>query len=249
MPGWGSAVYSDWVEISRDGAHVRKALIIAPIVLLTGVHWAQAQMFGPRALGGASTGRQPGPGQQPVSQPSPPTGNPATNTMLGLENAIDVGMSRFMRENRGAGAFVGRDAFDTSFVGSMQSMNAGAIESAVDSLIVAPPPNVNRGRPDPSLTRPGPYRPRLSIAFPVTGQGSTVVAERLETQVGRSLNERLDQSIQVEVRGRRAILSGVVASAHDRALAEQLVLLEPGVSEVENLLETRPSDSPAEQAP
>jgi hypothetical protein len=171
--------------------------------------------------------------------------------MLGLESAFDAGLSRFLRENRGAGAFVGRDPRDVGgFIGAAQSTNAGNIESAVDSLVVPPPPNVNRVQPDPAINRPGPYRPRLSLGFaPTAPQASTEVAERLRLQLGRTLNDRLGPSIRVAVEGRRAILSGEVASAHDRILAEELVRLEPGISEVVNRLEARPSDRLVEPAP
>jgi hypothetical protein len=42
---------------------------------------------------------------------------------------------------------------------------------------------------------------------------------------------------QVEMQGRTAILRGVVASAHDRDLAERVVRLEATVDQVQNLIE------------
>lgn len=55
---------------------------------------------------------------------------------------------------------------------------------------------------------------------------------------------------QVTVRGDTAILQGVVATEHDRDLAEQLVRMEPGIAQVENLLTVGPSaGNPASGAP
>ena len=42
--------------------------------------------------------------------------------------------------------------------------------------------------------------------------------------------------MQVSLAGRKAVLKGAVKTAHDRVLAEQLLLLEPGVSDVVNQL-------------
>ena len=58
---------------------------------------------------------------------------------------------------------------------------------------------------------------------------------------------------QVVIHGRTAVLRGVVATAHDRDLAEQVVRLEPGIEQVQNLLvvaanSTKPAKQP-EAAP
>ena len=56
--------------------------------------------------------------------------------------------------------------------------------------------------------------------------------------------------MEVTIEGATAILRGVVATEHDRVLAERVAKLEPGVRQVENLLTLAPpSESPSTQPP
>jgi len=55
--------------------------------------------------------------------------------------------------------------------------------------------------------------------------------------------------VEVSVQGGTAVLRGVVATPHDRALAEQLVLLEPGIVRVTNELQVSPQGATLGKAP
>ena len=60
---------------------------------------------------------------------------------------------------------------------------------------------------------------------------------RLTQRLNRSASVQPEGPVEVEVRGRVAILRGLVATDHARDLAAQLVLLEPGVDQVDNQLQ------------
>ena len=57
----------------------------------------------------------------------------------------------------------------------------------------------------------------------------------LEQRMGRVLEA---SAVEIRLQGRTAVLRGSVATDHDRAVAEQLALLEPGISFVRNELST-----------
>jgi hypothetical protein len=201
---------------------------------------ASAQMFGPRTLGG-SLSRQPQPGTAP--QPSPSAGAMSGNPNANLLNSFETGMARFFRENRDRSSFVGRDRRDVQgFVGMTQAENVGPIESATGNLRIQQSPEVNRRMREPTTSRPAPYRPRLSLGF--NAPRPAALEKALAGRLDRSLGSRLQAPVGVRLEGRTAILEGEVASEHDRALAAQLMLLEPGVSRVENRLQVAGSSPP-----
>ena len=76
-------------------------------------------------------------------------------------------------------------------------------------------------------------------------------------QLGSIVMDRLAKSMRlspgspvaVKVQGDTAVLQGVVATQHDRALAEQLILLEPGVARVTNELRVDPSGATVGKPP
>lgn len=225
----------------------RKAtLLIAVALLACGLgRPVAAQMFGPRALGGQSIGPQPRPGQAPAAQPRPPSNDPNANLLSGFETGIDIGLSRFLRENRGEGAFVGRGSDAPGFVGSVQTDNQGAIRSAVDTLMEAPLPNVNRAAVNVPVMRPGPYRPRLTLGFAAPQPSSQAIERDVTADIQEALARRSLGQVEVALSGRTAILMGEVASEHDRALAAELARLSPGVSQVVNQIQTASPSEPA----
>jgi hypothetical protein len=88
-------------------------------------------------------------------------------------------------------------------------------------------------------------RTTLVVGFSAPKPVSSVLGKRLETHLTATRGiERLGP-IQVSVIGREVVLQGTVRSEHDRDLAEQLALLEPGVGAVRNELQVLPS-SPAD---
>lgn len=219
---------------------------MAMVVVLGSGGAAQGQMFGQRTLGQTLT-RQPSPGQPaPASAGGAVSGNPNANLLTGIE----TGMARFLRDNRGSGSFVGRDRRDIQgFVGTAQAENAGPIQSATGEFRLPPPPNVNRPRPEPAVSRPGPYRPRISLGFRPPRLATAKQEAVLTRHLSRALADRLVGPLQVAVADRTAILEGAVASEYDRVLAEQLVLLEPGVSDVANRLQVASAAQPAAPEP
>ncbi len=75
------------------------------------------------------------------------------------------------------------------------------------------------------------------LRAPANPQLSTAVTQHLT----KSMRLPAGAPVEVSVRGDTALLRGVVATEHDRALAEQLVRLEPGVAKVANELRVEPT--------
>ncbi|HUT95440.1 MAG TPA: BON domain-containing protein [Thermoguttaceae bacterium] len=68
----------------------------------------------------------------------------------------------------------------------------------------------------------------------------------MATRLEKSSWLRPQSPMEVAIEGGTAILRGVVATEHDRVLAERVAKLEPGVRQVENLLTLAPaSESPS----
>lgn len=195
---------------------------------------ARAQMFGPRVLG-QSLSRQPGP-----------------NLAAAEEVGELRGTERFIRGNRGIRDFVGTDAADTPvFIGIQQGRSRGTIRSAITNLRPSREPNVNQPQP----LQPGPnlpYAPRLQLGFTPPEIAPSVVAvditERLVDALALQRSDLQSDAIGVILQGRTAILVGEVASEHERLLAQQLTMLEAGVSEVQNEL-TIAGELSAEELP
>jgi osmotically-inducible protein OsmY len=164
-------------------------------------------------------------------------GSLAGATTRGDASAGQVtGSERFLRNNRRAGQFVGGDTADTqNFFSQLQGMAAQQgprqqNQQNVSSLNVRAPQTKARVQ----------ITPGFSYAFP-TG-----------TRVGADLQQRLEKSKRIErrgpitvtIEGRVAVLSGSVATEHDRDLAERVALLEAGVSAVQNDLVVGPPVPP-----
>jgi len=83
------------------------------------------------------------------------------------------------------------------------------------------------------------YQPMLEIGFELPNRAENVSSEWTR-HLQASPAIRQGSWIEVSVEGRTAILRGQVVSESDRALAEQLVLFEPGISAVQNDLQVKP---------
>ncbi len=214
---------------------IRYLLPIALIFAVSSVcQDAGAQLFGPRVLG-QSLSRQPSPG------------------LAAAEEVGELrGTERFIRGNRGIRDFVGTDAADTPlFIGIQQGRSRGTIRSAITNLRPPREPNVNQPQPQ----QPGPnlpYAPRLQLGFTPPEIAPSVVAlditERLVDALALQRSDLQADEIGVILQGRTAILVGEVASEHERLLAQQLTMLEAGVSEVQNEL-TIAGELSAEELP
>ena len=77
-------------------------------------------------------------------------------------------------------------------------------------------------------------RTRLRIAFDYPQPLASETIEALAKHLGRLARTGATAPIGLQVRNGTATLQGVVASEHDRRLAEQLVQLQPGIQRVRN---------------
>ncbi len=191
-----------------------KKLALVTLIALTYQSEAAAQLFGQRSFGRTPLRR---------AQPSEQIGQIS-------------GSERFLRGNRRATDFVGRDSSERrSFVGVEQGAMQGRVRSAVSNLRPAREPSVNRP-PAPPASRQQPYPPRLTIDFRYTPRSTESVRSTLQRRLADSPGIKNLGPVEVRLENRTAILEGEVASEHDRVLAEQLARLEPGISQVRNLL-------------
>ena len=84
----------------------------------------------------------------------------------------------------------------------------------------------------------------FSVAPPATAQLGSALATRIE--ISSRIQTR--SPVDVSIGSGTAILRGVVATEHDRVLAEWLARLEPGIRRVDNQLTVAPpAAGPAEQ--
>jgi osmotically-inducible protein OsmY len=177
---------------------------------------------------------------------------------------------QMLRSARGAANFVGADSRDTrNFLGyqsSTQGTNSSSIYGSGSSLYGSGRSGqsnlygssmygygTNRyGRSGYSSYGRRTTTPRSSMDLGFDYAGAPV--EELSTKVAARLTKtstlHFPAPLQVSVENGTAQLRGSVASEHQRALAEQLALLEPGVRRVDNQLtvEVAPTASQGSQA-
>jgi osmotically-inducible protein OsmY len=160
-----------------------------------------------------------------------------------------TGSERFWRENRRPGEFVGASSQETSqFIGA-QSSATEIVAPAAEDLPAKQTPDasqVNLPAAGMAARAQRPYEPRLVVGFEVPAQPApqfnAALVARLKALPGLHPANR----IEVSVAAGTATLRGEVASERDRALVEQLLLFEPGISAVRNALTVKPpSQSPS----
>lgn len=145
-------------------------------------------------------------------------------------NLAQAGAERFQQ-----GGFVGRDAGDVRQGFESQGRRGGG--QMLDQMIE----NLNEMRDSRRRWReqnaaPPPVRVQLRPSFAVPPQVAARSTGETHLRLGRMMQHQGVISPQVEFGGRTVVLRGTVATEHDRALVGQLAALEPGVSQVENLL-------------
>lgn len=186
-----------------------------------------AGLFGNRSVG---TGATFSAGQRNL------TGNRTTGDTAGGGAAAG---ERFSRDNR-QGQFVGSDSADFQNFLS-QAARAGAQQGR------GPGAQGGRGGQGNFNQRGGQQQRRtirasLRVAFTYRQRSVGVVAATLSKRLSVSRHIRAVLPVEVTISNRTATLRGVVATAGDRDLAARLVLLEPGISRVENALTIAQSD-------
>jgi hypothetical protein len=211
-------------------AQIRPATV-AP-ALSTAPQAAQAQQ-----LGGAA------PGQPLRGMPSPMFGASArpsgqgTGTSRTTENgSLLQGDERYLRRNRREGAFIGTDTQKAKEIQVPPAVGDVRLPGAnAGTTVISKPPRVND--------------PRLTVGFDVPRAPTVKISVALTRHLKAIPGLNPANQIEVSVAGDVATLRGVVASARDRTLAEQLVLFEPGISAVRNDLLVSPLPQNPEQLP
>jgi hypothetical protein len=214
------------------------AAILATLLLSASP--AEAQLFGERPLGDTLS-RRPSPGS--ASQLEAAAAASQGEGMGGLTGSVGAsvgeltGIERFLRGNRSRSDFVGSDLLDRpGFIGSVQGNTRGIIRSAITNLRPLVNEQINRMPPEPLTRQARPYAPRYQVNFDYPLPATADVEASLSRQMLRIPGMERLGPIEVSVAGQTAILRGAVASEHQRDVAEQLVLLEPGIREVQNEL-------------
>ncbi|HID24207.1 MAG TPA: BON domain-containing protein [Planctomycetaceae bacterium] len=217
----------------RTRAMVVRKLSLSVLLLLTVVaEPASAQLFGARTM------------RQPLTRRPRPGASTSSATTVGTLS----GAERFLRSNRRRGDFVGADSRDVrSFVGAVQAQTSGRVTSPTTGLRVEIGETSSVNRPRGAPRQNGLYEPRLRLAFDLPrGSGEATRVPRAHRGAFQAL-ERLGR-IEVSVEGQTATLRGTVPSEHDRRLAALLVLFEPGIVSVRNLLQVATGVQPAERS-
>lgn len=223
---------------------MRRFMIVLGVAAAMGLIGQDA--FAQQRPGGGGAGNQGGfeVGNQTGGQGS------AGNFGIGTAGQVDTN-ARFMRDNR-QGAFVGADSSDTGFVGNTAAGNTNSRASSR---------NIRRGGGGSANVNQGGGRGRqrnevrivLQLGFtpPTRGtiapaRASGAVASRLVGRMERSSWIQNRSPLEVTIDRGTATLRGVVATEHDRLLAERLALLEVGIRNVTNELEVQPAGDSAE---
>lgn len=180
-------------------------------------------MFGSRTLGGSMSARQ-----------GSTFGTPGNRIEQAQSGAGEIqGNERFVRGNRQPGQFVGSDSGDmNNFFSALTGRGTGAGQGLRGG-------NQNRGNSVNSSrgnSRQFGYRTTLRVGFEYTPVPHHIVTATVEQRLAKIPQVRSLSPISVTMDGRTAVLTGSVVAERDRDLAAQMVLLEPGVSEIRNEL-------------
>lgn len=198
---------------------------------------------------------------------------------MGLGSGMGMGMglgtnsfgnAQFRFATRRQGDFVGADLRDInpSILGGLTGATGGATSGGSaygTARSGASTGAMGTARQGSSAYRSYSRRSRLgNYGTGTTSQGPAVALdmsfeveplpdEQLSAATTKSLVQAMRLApgapVEVSVQGGTAILRGEVATPHDRALAEQLVLLEPGIVRVTNELEVKPTGATLGKAP
>ncbi len=143
--------------------------------------------------------------------------------------------------NRGQGGFVGSDAQDmrSSFENMTGSQRRSVMfDSVVENLNQMRQSNNQRDR---RRQRPDPVRVQLRLSFDYPRLESRQVAVTLQSNLTRALDLQGLVAPRVELDGGTATVSGSVPNERERAVIERMLALQPGVSNVKNLLTIDPA--------
>jgi osmotically-inducible protein OsmY len=186
-------------------------------------------LFGQRNIGGGFS-------QRPVEN----FGSPGDRIETMQSGAGEVsGNERFVRGNRQAGDFVGADNNDArNFFSALQGQGSNALGNFGPNRNNqnANRQQANRGRTNGQTQ----LRNALRLGFAPTASDARFKSELLTTRLADLGRIKRVTPLEVALRGRTAVLTGSVATEHDREILARVLLLEPGVDAVENRLTVGP---------
>jgi osmotically-inducible protein OsmY len=198
-----------------------------------------------RALGGLSANSSSSGG---LFGSSPTTGNTSgigtlsspsgTNAQgaNGQAGGSTTGTQWMIQRDQGPGSFVGADTTgQAGFVGAKDATaTSGTSQPVVGGRITSVVASVNNMLM--SRSRTDLYDPHLVIGFEAKPQSPQALSSALARQLSSSPSLHWLSPISVSMEGRTATIRGEVASEWDRAMAEQVLLFEPGIAAVQNRL-------------
>jgi hypothetical protein len=142
----------------------------------------------------------------------------------------------------GADTFIGNDAQQTQDF--FRNLNGGQRRTQMFDFMIE---NLNemrdRGGRGNGQDRTPPVRVKLRPAFETPLGTIGQIDADIQSRLATSATELGVVDPRMTMNGRTLVLEGKVATDHDRKLAEQMMLLEPGVNSVENRLTVEPKDS------
>ncbi len=143
--------------------------------------------------------------------------------------------------NANQGGFVGGDAQDMR--STFENMGGRERRRVMFDMMVENLNEMRDRRAERNARRRQPDLVRVQLRAPsnLPLLDSQQVAVTLQANLTRSLELQGLAAPHVELEGRTATLSGSVANDHERTVIEKMIALQPGVSQVENLLTVDPT--------
>lgn len=214
---------------------MRRTFLIAGLLIAgtVGTERCQAQMFGARTFG-QSLQPQSNPGGGSFGGPTPAPGI----TPGGAAQSSISSSARFLRQNRTSNDFVGKDTSGTTRpVGVAQPLDTFGSQPAALELIERRIPETVLNPPRTAGTRSRMYEPKLVIGFRPVARSSESINASLSGQMTRLSELDPNLELKMTVVGSTVRLEGQVSSEEAKALIEQVMLFEPGISAVQNDLQ------------
>lgn len=222
-----------------------RIMLSAVIVVVLGLLCSQTAVFGQVNRSSSSSGlfgdRTVGGGTSELNRSFGGSGAAGGLSSTSAANVGQVDSSdRFVRGSRRPGQFVGTDRNEAqTFTGTSQAggnvsagsssgLSAGGIGGARGGNRSGGAGRNQRARTDVRIS--------LRVAFDYPKATSSQISATLVRRLTNLQQIRTLSGVEILVNDGTAVLRGVVATEHERALSERLVLLEAGVWDVKNEL-------------
>lgn len=142
-----------------------------------------------------------------------------------------------LRDTGSRGGFVGADSADSGlFGGGTQGTRTTGTGRTTTRQTGRSTSRQTRSQPRTSRSTTTTIRPTLTLGFSYAPKPSPNLAANVASSLRRIPNLGGSPSVHVSVENGTVVLEGIVPTAHDRALSEQIVALSPGVTRIENRL-------------